>query len=334
MSEEEKNEIKRRIPNWKNLLKEGINIPNVNERNEIENQNEMEKIVFRLNYISKIEEKYISETQKTINELIQYNQQKDETIKQQQNQINEMNLTIQQKDEMINEYQEFMNQLQHFVKSWKTEMKEQMEISEENEEDENNQFGNHFYLDELNHIKTTEQQFIKDLKEEKEMYQEQFLHPNDQFKKENKNIDKRKDDIIFQLRQREQIRMINELIKNKYKYILKYEIKAIGGEITEHFTITKKLMTEAERKRRNYELVLPIVQIRKSDEELQSFKIIVNTKEYNKDRNELFIKNSGSDMKYEIIDDEKNEIKYIKHKDDKLIASISNPKYVAAPFTK
>ena len=125
-----------------------------------------------------------------------------------------------------------------------------------------------------------------------------------------KRREKKKEILLQRYRRKEQEQLIKEEIKKNYNYIKKYELKTMYGENTEYYTISKKLLTETERKKQNYQLVLPIVRIRQFDDKLELCKVTIDTKEYNRERNELIIKNTGSDMKYEILNSHSIIVKY------------------------
>ena len=126
-----------------------------------------------------------------------------------------------------------------------------------------------------------------------------------------KNEDRKKDIIIRNLLVKDQIRLINEEIKKKYQYILKYTIKTINECKTECYTISKKLKKEKR-------IVLPIVQFTESTNDLLITQIEIDMSKYNEKTNELFVMNSGS----ELIKGIKHHIKImIEENEDELLQS-------------
>ena len=76
---------------------------------------------------------------------------------------------------------------------------------------------------------------------------------------------------------------MNETIQSKYKYIINYEIKKYNSVVTEYFTVAAQLKKEKT-------IVLPRIQLRESDEELDERQIAVETKNYNEKLCEQAIK--------------------------------------------
>ena len=89
---------------------------------------------------------------------------------------------------------------------------------------------------------------------------------------------------------KEQEKMINEEIRKNFNYIIKYEIKSMNGTITEHYTILEKMLDQEK-------VALPIVQYRESTEGLEMMNVIVDMEDYNRERNELIMKDSGSEIR-------------------------------------
>ena len=112
------------------------------------------------------------------------------------------------------------------------------------------------------------------------------------------NEEEKKNKIIQKLLRKEHIRLIKEDIVNKFPYVLYYTIKTINGSQVEYYYISEKLI--------NCEfIVLPIVVFNESRDNLDQREVKIDMSKYDKNKNELFEKNRGSEIikgiKYHIV---------------------------------
>ena len=128
----------------------------------------LQKIMEELDSIYNIEQWYITFSENKMQKDEQTIREKNEQIVQQEEEIRKLKRTVEEKENKIKGYIAFTKHFQEYVENWKTEMKQQLEITEDDEEDEDNQSENNYFLRELNYIKTTEHEFRNELQKENE----------------------------------------------------------------------------------------------------------------------------------------------------------------------
>ena len=219
------------------------------------------------------------ESRKNLTQNISTQQKQIEQLERENKRLIEINKELTQQLTLFEEPQKIIDQLRE----------ENKQLSEQYDDLSKQQFKRD-YTDQINEI---ENKYLKiqfhTAKQMKELETKMETIQNEEEKK-NK--------IIQKLLRKEHIRLIKEDIVNKFPYVLYYTIKTINGSQVEYYYISEKLI--------NCEfIVLPIVVFNESRDNLDQREVKIDMSKYDKNKNELFEKNRGSEIikriKYHIV---------------------------------